>query len=481
MKKKTLICLLLTLTLVTASCGNTSVGNETTTNDPVTTEPEVTTEAEILPDLPSGLRFDGTTIRLFESTEQLISGQNEGEVVSEAIYYRTMAVEDQLGVKFESITRHYAEIAGVVRNSVNSGSDDYDLVFTAASYVVPLVNSGLYMQVSELPYIDLDKPWWNRSYIESVSLNSENASILFGDICYNSIERIVGVMFNKRLLSEIKGMEDNDLYKLVLDGKWTLDKYGEISKGVYRDVNGNGERDNEDIYATVQVGCSAFNWMAYSSGLRFTERDSEGYPVLKMNSERTVDLVDKLISLFVGNEDTFEFSDNHEHTQKFGNGESLFLVNRLYTCGWDELRMMNNDFGIIPTPKLDESIEEYHSVVGELVVWGGVPITATNLDAISAAAELLAYEGKKRVTPVYYETALKIKYARDDMSSQMIDIITSGARTDFLFMNHLGDLGMIFQNIYENGENTFSSLYASYEKPALASLESLKAELAKNS
>ena len=118
MKKKTLICLLLTLTLVTASCGNTSVGNETTTNDPVTTEPEETTEAEILPGLPSGLRFDGTTIRLFEeSTEQLISGQNEGEVVSEAIYYRTMAVEDQLGVEFESITRHYAEIAGVVRNS----------------------------------------------------------------------------------------------------------------------------------------------------------------------------------------------------------------------------------------------------------------------------------------------------------------------------------------------------------------------------
>ena len=74
MKKKTLICLLLTLTLVTASCGNTSVGNETTTNDPVTTEPEETTEAEILPDIPSGLRFDGTTIRLFESTEQLISG-----------------------------------------------------------------------------------------------------------------------------------------------------------------------------------------------------------------------------------------------------------------------------------------------------------------------------------------------------------------------------------------------------------------------
>ena len=44
MKKKTLICLLLTLTLVTASCGNTSGGNETTAKDPVTTEPEETTE-----------------------------------------------------------------------------------------------------------------------------------------------------------------------------------------------------------------------------------------------------------------------------------------------------------------------------------------------------------------------------------------------------------------------------------------------------
>ena len=153
MKKKTLICLLLTLTLVTASCGNTSGGNETTAKDPVTTEPEETTEteAEILPDLPSGLRFDGTTIRLFESTEQLISGQNDGEVVSEAIYYRTMAVEEQLGVKFESTTRHYSEIPEIVRNSVNAGSDDYDLVFTVANRSVPLVNEGIYTQVSKLP------------------------------------------------------------------------------------------------------------------------------------------------------------------------------------------------------------------------------------------------------------------------------------------------------------------------------------------
>ena len=67
------------------------------------------------------------------------------------------------------------------------------------------------------------------------------------------------------------------------------------------------------------------------------------------------------------------------------------------------------------------------------------------------------------------------------MSSQMIDIITSGARTDFLFMNHLGNLGTIFQDIYKNGENTFASLYASYENAALSNLESLKAELEKNS
>ena len=60
MKKKTLICLLLALTLAAASCGDTSGGNETTTNDPVTTDPEVTTEAKILPDIPSDLRLDYT-------------------------------------------------------------------------------------------------------------------------------------------------------------------------------------------------------------------------------------------------------------------------------------------------------------------------------------------------------------------------------------------------------------------------------------
>ena len=483
MKKKTLICLLLALTLAAASCGDTSGGNETTADTPVTTEPEVTTEAEILPAIPSDLRFNGKTIRVLESDEKLISGNNEGEVVSEAVYYRSLAVEEQLGIKFEYTQIPYREIATTLSNSVNAGSDDFDLVFNPASYNVSLVNSGYYMPISELPYIDLDKPWWNKDYIESVSLKAEKAAILFGDICYNSIERIVGVLFNKDLLAEVKDMNDTDMYQLVIDGKWTLDKYGEISKGVWRDVNGNGEHDKEDIYATTPRAYYAIDWLAYSAGLRFTERDKDGYPVLNMNNERTIDLVDKLLALFVNNDDVLEYSlaENKEHTQKFADGGSLFLINRLYCCGWDELRMMKDDFGILPTPKLDETIDGYHSVVGDLVVWGGVPVTATETEAISAAAELLAYEGRQRVTPVYYETALKIKYARDDMSSQMIDIITSGARTDFLFMNHLGNLGTIFQDIYTNGENTFASLYASYENAALSNLESLKAELEKNS
>ena len=54
-----------------------------------------------------------------------------------------------------------------------------------------------------------------------------------------------------------------------------------------------------------------------------------------------------------------------------------------------------------------------------------VPITATNLERTGIITEALSAESYKRVIPAYYETALKTKYARDDESVQMLDMIAN--------------------------------------------------------
>lgn len=72
-------------------------------------------------------------------------------------------------------------------------------------------------------------------------------------------------------------------------------------------------------------------------------------------------------------------------------------------------------------------------------------------------------DGYNTVTPLYYEQALKLKYTRgDDIDSQskIIDMIVEGARTDFTYINNVGNIAGIFYNCVKAGQNSFASRYA---------------------
>lgn len=51
-----------------------------------------------------------------------------------------------------------------------------------------------------------------------------------------------------------------------------------------------------------------------------------------------------------------------------------------------------------------------------------LPYNCQKTDAVCAVLEKMAFEGHSAVVPVYYDTVLKTKYARDDISGQMIDM-----------------------------------------------------------
>ena len=60
-----------------------------------------------------------------------------------------------------------------------------------------------------------------------------------------------------------------------------------------------------------------------------------------------------------------------------------------------------------------------------------VPVDSKDKKGAAAVIEALAYESWNSVTPAYFETALKVKYARDNDSAQMFDIIREGVSFDF--------------------------------------------------
>ena len=88
------------------------------------------------------------------------------------------------------------------------------------------------------------------------------------------------------------------------------------------------------------------------------------------------------------------------------------------------MRATETDFGILPPPKFDENQPEYivfsDSFCMNLML---IPVTNTDLDRTGAILEAMSAESKYGLLPAYYDKTLIGKYARDDDSEEMLDII----------------------------------------------------------
>ena len=79
----------------------------------------------------------------------------------------------------------------------------------------------------------------------------------------------------------------------------------------------------------------------------------------------------------------------------------------------------------------------------------------------------------RSVTPAWYETALKVKYSRDDLSSQMIDLIKDSATTNFIYAYNyaINGMGLIYRDLVTKKNTDYASALKTKEKAGLKNLE----------
>ena len=95
---------------------------------------------------------------------------------------------------------------------------------------------------------------------------------------------------------------------------------------------------------------------------------------------------------------------------------------------------MEDDFGLVPYPKLDESQADFISFnLG--TSYAAILRSAKNQELSAAVLEALSAENHKSVVPVLYEDALKEKYSRDQTTAEMLDILSRTIYYDFAFVN----------------------------------------------
>ncbi|MBQ8578736.1 MAG: hypothetical protein IJ449_12345 [Clostridia bacterium] len=482
-----LLAAFLAVTAVMTACGDSGDSGTKDTTPAVTTEAVTETETEdprIPSNLPEDLDLGGETINVWyftknsDAAERFLDlvGDPEGDIVEVALYERNLAIEEQLNMKFNYVDTGVisGEVGTEIRKVLMAGDTTYDLYSVIQWNSAALALEHCFLNLTDMPYLDLDQPWWSQYYMESLSIGEDNMYFLAGDISIDMVRTIASMYFNKNIYAELYDSADY-LYEEVLSGAWTFDRMLEYTQEAYRDVNGDGTVNTGDRYGLITNSFNNMDAFSFGMGAQLTTRDADNLPVVTVGDEHNVDIYGKMyrmitetVGAVMNKEGTNPTLDN---VQTFASGNALFLPGFLYTS--ENLRDMDNDYGIIPFPKYNTEQESYQSAVHDIATLMCLPTTCTKIDAVCATLEAMAYYSYYNVTPVYYETALKTKYTRDDLSSQIIDLIHDTSMTDlaYAYSSGFNNMGMIMRTLAAEKTEDYASYYAKREKSTLRAVE----------
>ena len=424
---KKFICLLLILAMVAipfVACANKDTGKtpaDTAGNNPGNN----TSDANDVLEIPEGYKFDEPEFNImYEQAQEYgyfpmdFEDPPSDDFYAIAIHKRNLAVEEKLDI--EIVGKMYTsagDLNTAFSTDVTGDNNFFDACFNNVSYMMGRVTSKQVISFDYLPYVKLDKSWWNTDCKEQLSIAGKSY-LNSGDIMISDKEVIWAMYFIKHRIED-KGLESP--YNLVKDGRWTWDEMYKMAWAVHDDADGNDKMTTtgDDVFGLCTHHENyAASWE--SAGLRAITPDSNGVPTHTWGTEKFQQIwneADELITdsmVVSGNNIAFISEAIKKDKTLFGTEVIAFV--RSY-------RDSDSEFGILPYPKYDSSIERYNSYVAINSCVVGVGYTNPRTESISIVLETMAAYGKEFIIPTYYEEQLKLRYSIDEESSSMLDII----------------------------------------------------------
>ncbi len=481
MKKRTLCVLLAMLMAVSAvSCSNSEANKDTSESTPTssgTTETEAETidestltdrekRALVSDDLPASMDYGGDSFRVMVPTERLyeiVSEELTADNCNDAVYNRDLDIETRFNIKIEATED--SEPWSQLKTIATAGTNDYELV-TIYDYLayVPITSNSV-LNWTEIPNVNLDKPWHNQLANENSTINDRLYAIC-SDLSITSMTYTHAFFFNVDMM-ENYGYKTTDLYDMVKEGKWTFDTFSTMVADMYEDKNGNGKKDTLDIYGFgYYIENAADVWLAaFDQPIIDT---SDGNINLVFMCDKTVSILDKLSDFHTNNAGYIQYTGAAKDEEtKFLNGNLVMAPLRFYAA-FNSLREMDSTYSLLPYPKWDENQEDYYTNADDKFSVFCVPIPAySNQEFVGMIYEALCAESYKNVYPEYYDVALKGKYSSDEDMAEIVDIIMSGRNFDFSFQfgeTVFGRLPYLIRDMLLDGDTNLASKYKTKEK-----------------
>ena len=470
MKTRILALILSVLMVATfvASCGKIEAPEVTTAATTTDAGADVTTQASTeqsdnnldangywKDDLPDDIDLKGEKVTILYDNnsyaQEFVAEGITGDLINDAIYNRNETVSERLNVELNFVgvngRNDNTGFITTVNNDVQSGAAEYDLIGTYSQLPGSLAMSGSLIDLLTLDYLNFEQPWWPATMIEQASIQ-DNLYLCTGDISTNLLWMMQVVFFNKDLIETYHLENPHDL---VEGKKWTVDKMIEMTKGIYDDLNGNGIADESDHYG-MTLYYQALDANFASAGLLCIDKDENGYfrvsPLL--TSENTVNLLTKFCE-WVHDSGDVVWSKEISVRKVMQEGRSLFIEDRAFVAKDNLVNQDKFSYGIMPAPVYDENQENYITNVGYphniYCISSGISLDRANRAA--AVLECMASESYRQVTPALFETSMKVKYAEDEQTSDIYDLIKKNIDFDparIYVKDFGGDLASLFKN-----------------------------------
>lgn len=461
---KKMLCLLMVILLLTGCGGKvveTAPVSDISMTDPVETIPETALVDTILEADYGDYDFHYITVHWTGTItdrflREMYAEELNGEPINDAVWKRNSFMADRLHVQItaEDAVDPYT----TVLSSVQAGEDAYQLVGGLKNEcAMPLLKQGVLRDWSTLSALDLTGAWWNQEAIQKLSIQGRQY-MMSGSILMSEIDDTLAMVFNKSLQTEY-GLDD--IYDLVQDGTWTLDKMMNMVEQISVDLDGDGKMTfGTDLFGYAQDPNSmAINW-CFSLDLLHGQMVDDNTYDWGLNPDRISTALEQLSTMLKGS-NTNTKTGYYEGLDVFAEGK--IYIYAIILSALEIIREMEDDFGIIPYPKLDEEQTQYYNHVGSASPILVIPISNVSDDARTAAIlHALAVSSHEYVRPVYFENVLKGKLSRDPQTQEMLDIIWKSATYDLGYLSGYSPVGTI-QSLIVNQKTEFASSWKSVE------------------
>lgn len=359
-----------------------------------------------------------------------------GEPINDAVIDRNTLVEEKYNV--DVVKRAVSSPSSHARSASKSGTVDFEVVYEWGIRQVGLATEGTFYDFLQLPVIDLSQEYWAPSTQDDLTI-ADKMLIATSDITMNRIAWGYFIFFNANMCNDLK-LELP--YAYVDRNEWTFDNFLTMAKAASQDTNGDTIWDTEDRYGFLDDYGNpggGLNYLVASAGITGCLKNADGTYTIDLLNEKIQQIYSKYtktlgvdpaftdpdMGSWLASRDSSMFASGFKAHRFFAFGEGHYLFAKFSMDMTAELTEMQEDYGVVPSPKYDSAQPEYYHYIDSCAPMLTVMKQTPDLDKVGTILEYMSYESMKNVLPAFYEQTIKTKRMPDieGRDEKMLDIV----------------------------------------------------------